>query len=307
MDSWDDIRFFLAVARSGSVRGASVGLGVNHSTVLRRVSNLEAQLGALLFEKLPSGYKLTPAGEEILDLAISMDEDSSLLQTRVFARDQNLTGPLRVALPPSLASELLMPDFVAFTQLHPEIELQIVTSYEAVNLTTRQADLAIRLVYDQLTLPQHLFGTRLQNVHRSVYISRELQNRILNNSQSSARWILKEEDGPAPSWAANAELETGGPPINVSDMASQLSAVRAGMGVTILPCFVGDLDRSLARAPGSINKYYGTLWVLTHGETRKTKRVRLFSEFIKARIAVYSALLSGEAYIDDASKGSLTK
>ncbi|WP_114285290.1 LysR family transcriptional regulator [Candidatus Halocynthiibacter alkanivorans] len=298
MNSWDDIRYFLSVSRSGSVRAAATALNVNHSTVLRRVSNLEAQLGTQLFEKLPSGYRLTLAGEEILDLATSMEASSSLLQTRVFARDQNLKGPLRIAMPPSLATDLLMPDLATFSRLHPEIELQISSSYEAVNLTKRQADLAIRLVYDQAALPQHLFGSAVQDVHRSVYISQALQSANQNGNAKVPKWILKEEDGDVPSWASDVAIPADTPPVKVSDLASQLAAVRAGMGMTILPCFVGDMDQSLTRLKGAATHYYGTLWILTHGETRKTARVRLFGDFIKTRISAYKDLLGGSVPID---------
>ncbi|NNJ75704.1 MAG: LysR family transcriptional regulator, partial [Anderseniella sp.] len=116
MNNWDDIRFFLAVARSGSVRGAASLLDVTHSTVLRRMSQLEAEVGARLFDKLPTGYTLTGAGDEILELAGSMESLSSQLKSRVFARDQSLSGSLSVAIPPSLATNLLMPDFAEFSR-----------------------------------------------------------------------------------------------------------------------------------------------------------------------------------------------
>jgi len=293
MDNWDDIRFFLAVARSGSVRAAAFALGVNHSTVLRRVSQLEAQLSARLFEKLPSGYALTPAGEEILELAADMENASSKLQTQVFARDQSLSGTLRVAMPPSLATDLLMPDLAEFAKQHPAIELQIISSYDTVNLTLRQADVAVRLVFDQMTLPQHLIGSRLQDVHRGVYISTELLDSIQMGDLSNVRWILKEEDGAAPSWAAVPEIGAEQPPVIVNDLASQVAAAKAGMGATILACFIGDLDPSLVRVPGSITEYYGTIWLLTLDDTRKTKRVRVFSDFIKSRIAVRADALVG--------------
>src|ERR1700733_10841144 len=88
MIDWDDVRYFLAVARGGSVRAAAAQLGVNHSTVLRRIAQLEERLGAQMFEKLPSGYRLTEAGEEVRELANQMEASSHQLETRVFGRDQ---------------------------------------------------------------------------------------------------------------------------------------------------------------------------------------------------------------------------
>ncbi|TIX41528.1 MAG: LysR family transcriptional regulator, partial [Mesorhizobium sp.] len=145
MIDWDDIRYFLAVARGGSVRAAAEGLGVYHSTALRRIAQLEERLGAQMFEKLPSGYRLTAAGEE---LANQMEASSHQLETRVFGRDQSVRGLLRVTLAPTLATHLLMPDFADFARLHPDIEMEILSSGELANLTNREADVAIRVVYD---------------------------------------------------------------------------------------------------------------------------------------------------------------
>src|SRR3984893_11369430 len=147
MIDWDDIRYFLAVARGGSVRAAAKSLGVNHATVLRRIAQLEERLGALMFEKLPAGYRLTAAGEEVLELAKQMEASSSLkLETRVLGRDQSVRGLLRVTLAPTLATHLLMPDLADFARLHPDIEMEILSSGELANLTNREADVAIRVV-----------------------------------------------------------------------------------------------------------------------------------------------------------------
>jgi DNA-binding transcriptional LysR family regulator len=111
MIDWDDVRYYLAVAREGSVRAAAERLEVNHSTVLRRIAQLEERLGTQMFEKLPSGYRLTDAGEEVLEFAEQMAASSDQLATRVFGRDQSVRGLLRVPLSPVLATHLLMPDF----------------------------------------------------------------------------------------------------------------------------------------------------------------------------------------------------
>src|ERR1700692_4927811 len=114
MIDWDDIRYFLAVSRGGSVRAAAKSLGVNHATVLRRIAQLEERLGALMFEKMPAGYRLTAAGEELLELAKQMEASSLKLETRVLGRDQSVRGLLRVTLTPPLATHLLMPDLADF-------------------------------------------------------------------------------------------------------------------------------------------------------------------------------------------------
>ena len=293
MKNWDDIRYFLAVARGGSVRSAADALNVNHSTVLRRIGQLEDDLGTHVFDKLPSGYQLTAAGEEILELAERMEMTSTQLETRVFGRDQSLSGQLRVALPSSLATDLLMPDLAEFSARHPEIDLEFLTSYEPVNLTKRQADVAIRLVYDRTTLPPHLFGVQLQEVHRGVYMSRDLLARTHAQPDMKVRWLLKAEDGAPPDWAQPDALAVESSPIILTELQAQVAAVKASMGLTILPCFIGDSEPSLVRVPESKTHLYGMLWLLTHGETRKTKRVRLFADFVRARLADRGPLLAG--------------
>ena len=292
MIDWDDVRYFLAVARGGSVRAAAERLGVNHSTVLRRVAQLEQRLGARMFEKLPSGYRLTGAGEEVLEFADQMEASSNLLETRVFGRDQSVRGLLRVTLAPPLATHLLMPDFADFARLHPDIEMDVLSSGELANLTNREADVAIRVVYDRKTLPLNLHGMKGPELHGGVYISRDRLARWRAGGSDPIRWIVIARHG-VPDWASEGAVRAGGVPFSVTDAEAQIVAVRQGLGMTTLPCFVGDADPALMRVPGTDLHLYGTLWLLTQGETRKTKRVRLFTEFASARLAAHAPLLAG--------------
>ena len=293
MIDWDDVRYFLAVARCGSVRAAAARLGVNHSTVLRRIAQLEERLGAHMFEKLPSGYRLTDAGEGVLEFAVQMEGSSNQLETRVFGRDQGLRGPLRVTLAPTLATHLLMPDFADFARLHPEVEMEILSSYERVNLTNREADVAIRVVYDRNALPPNLHGVKGPELFGGVYMSRDLLDAWRNGAPDAVRWIVT-ESYDIPDWARGGEVRTTDTPFRTTDAGAQVAAVRNGLGMTTLPCFVGDTEPLLVRVPGTDLRMHGTLWLLTQGETRKTKRVRLFTEFVSRRLAVYVPLLAGQ-------------
>jgi DNA-binding transcriptional LysR family regulator len=291
MIDWDDVRYFLAVARGGSVRAAAERLRVNHSTVLRRIAQLEERLGAQMFEKLPSGYRLTDAGEEVLAFADQMEASSNQLETRVFGRDQSVRGLLRVTLAPTLATHLLMPDFADFARLYPDVEMEILSIGEPVNLTNREADVALRVVYDRSALPLNLHGLKGPELFGGVYISRELLAAWRAGAPDRIRWIV--ESGYDPDWAHEGELRTTEVPFRTTDAEAQIVAVRQGLGITTLPCFVGDADPLLARVPGTGLHRHGTLWLLTQGETRKTKRVRLFTEFVSGRLAAYGPLLAG--------------
>ena len=298
MIDWDDVRYFLAVVRGGSVRAAAERLGVNHSTVLRRIAQLEEGLGAQMFEKLPSGYRLTATGEEVLEFAEQMEASSHLLETRVFGRDQGVRGLLRVTLPPPLATHLLMPDFADFARLHPDIEMVVLSSGELANLTNRDADVAIRVVYDRKTLPLNLHGLKGPALFGGVYMSRDRLAGWRAGALDPIRWIVINDHG-IPDWASEGEVRTTGVPFRITDIEAQIVAARQGLGMTTLPCFVGDADPLLARVPGTDLHMYGTLWLLTQGETRKTKRVRLFTEFVSRRFAAYGPLLTGLSVSND--------
>jgi DNA-binding transcriptional LysR family regulator len=292
MINWDDVRYFLAIARAGSVRAAAERLEVNHSTVLRRIGQLEESLGAQMFEKLPSGYQLTAAGEEVLDLADQMEASSHQLETRVFGRDQSVRGLLRVTMAPTVATHLLMPDFGDFAHLHPDIEMEILSSGELANLTNREADVAIRVVYDRKTLPLNLHGLKGPEVFGGVYMSRDRLKAWRAGATDPLRWIVISSHG-IPGWASEGEVRVTGVSLRTTDGGAQIVAARQGLGITTLPCFVGDADPELVRVPGTDLHMYGTLWLLTQGETRKTKRVRLFTEFVSRRLAAYAPLLAG--------------
>ena len=298
MIDWDDVRYFLAVARGGSVRAAAERLGVNHTTVLRRVAQLEERLGAQMFEKQPSGYRLTAAGEEVLEFADQMEASSNGLETRVFGRDQGVRGLLRVTLTPMLATHLLMPDLADFARLHPDIEMEILSSGELANLTNREADVALRVVYERTPLKLPLHGLKGPDLFGGVYMSRDRLAAWRAGAPDPIRWIVISMHG-IPDWAGEGELRTTGVPFRVTDAAAEIAAVRQGLGITTLPCFVGDADPLLVRVPGTDLHMYGTLWLLTQGDTRKTKRVRLFTEFLSRRLAAHAPLLAGLSLPDE--------
>ena len=185
-----------------------------------------------------------------------------------------------------------MPDFADFAHLHPDIEMEILSSGELANLTNREADVAIRVVYDRKTLPLNLHGLKGPEVFGGVYISRDRLAAWRAGATNPMRWIVISMHG-IPEWASAGQVGTTGVPFRVTDAAAQIAAVRQGLGITTLPCFVGDADPLLARVPGTELHMYGTLWLLTQGETRKTERVRLFTEFLSRRLAAHAPLLAG--------------
>jgi DNA-binding transcriptional LysR family regulator len=287
---WDDVRFFLAVARSGSVRSASTSLVVSHTTVLRRITHLEARLGARLFEKTPTGYQLTEAGHEVLALAQEMEATSGQLEGLVWGRDEGVGGALRIAMAQTIATHLLMADFAEFCRLYPEIELTILSSEAKVNLTNREADVAIRVVFDRATLPLNLHGLRGPELTTGIYLACSLLAQWSAGALNQVRWVTK-GTSQVPDYATCGDIPIVGV-FRAAETATHLSALKHGLGMGMLPTFVGEAEPELVQAPGTRVGSHGTLWILSHGETRRTKRVRLFIDFMAMRLAAYQPQLA---------------
>ncbi|MBL4666096.1 MAG: LysR family transcriptional regulator [Sneathiella sp.] len=288
MFDWDNIRIFLHVARSGSIRGAASVLGVNHATVLRRIAGMEEQLGARLFERFPTGYQITSTGEEILVLAEEMEANAIAVERQVFGRDTALTGSLRVTLPQLLATHLLMPDFAEFSKLYPGIDLEIIASTDPFNLTKRQADIALRVAYT--TPPENLVGRKLSSIVRTVYASKKYEK---DQQLNHLPWIIKEEDGSPPTWALSEQDRKNQKTMIINDPFTQVAATRAGLGRCAHFCFMGDPDPELYRVTPDTIHHYGDLWILTHGDLRRVPRVNAFMKFMTDAVLKNQRALEG--------------
>ena len=282
---------FLAVAKGGTVRAAADALNVNHATILRGVGRLEERLKTKLFDKLPSGYRLTDAGADIVELAAQMADASTKIEATIFGRDQRVAGPLRLTLPISFATDLLMQTLIDFRSTYPDIELEIAGTGTVANLSNREADVALRVVLENSSLPENLYGSRLCGFHTAFYVCRNRPAGV----RSPLAWLLGlDEDIPA-DWVPGDGLEMATTPVRFSEMRSRLQATRDGMGVTVLPCFVGDADPLLTRVAGSPVMHRGDVWLLTHGDTRQTLRVRLLCDRIRDTMRSVSARVEGRA------------
>lgn len=292
---WDDIRYFLTVSRSGSIRSAAAQLGVNHSTVSRRINQLEKQLGVRLFDKLPTGYLITPAGEEIIDYAIQIEEQTNALERQIFGRDKELSGKLRVTLPEVLATHLLMPDFKLFSQSYPGIHIELVASDNEFSLSKREADVAIRVTNG--SPPDHLIGRKLLTYSVSTYASPEYLKKENNlNEAITLNWLGWDDDVPIPRWIKQSEFPDIPIKHQASHIAVQLVAARAGMGISTLPCFIADPDPQLVRIPGASVQPKRDIWLLTHQDLKQTARVKAFTHFMAEAIRGHADLLEGRCH-----------
>jgi molybdate transport repressor ModE-like protein len=287
---WDDLRIFLAVARDGSISGAAKRLGVQHSTVSRRLRTLEESLATPLLERKTSGYELTEAGEE-LRLSVSKIEAQILeFEGALGGQEGGTSGELKVTAINNMASSILMPMFTRFSAIYPDIELHVQVSNKFVRLAERDADIAIRLTNSPTDT---LIGTRLATVASTVYGARDYCAEVRAGS-ARKKWLGIECCGFHMSWTKEACPEHDHS-FFVDDTLLTVAALREGAGLAYLPCFMGDSEPSLVRFCPPERQHDLGLWLLYHRDHRRTKRVRLFREHMLQGVADIAALFEGDA------------
>jgi DNA-binding transcriptional LysR family regulator len=296
---WEDLRTVLAVAQAGSLAAAARALGMNHTTVLRRVNAFEKRLGLRLFDRLPTGYALTAGGEELLVAASQMAETVTALERRLAGQDLRLEGTLRVTTTDTLMASILPPVLAAFARRHPGILVEVTTRSAFADLTRRDADVAIRPTADP---PETLVGRRVAGLAFAVYgapayleeqgfgrespLPLEGQRWIglddVLASSSVARWIRSLR--PAAAIA-----------LRVDSLVGAREAATAGLGLAALPCYLGDRSPGLLRVGDLVPEMATALWVLTHEDLRRTARVSTFTEFAAQALASQRPLLEGQS------------
>ena len=286
--NWDDMRLFLAVARTGSISGAAKQLGVQHSTISRRIRQFEEKLGARLLERKMGRYELTQAGKNVKEASSRMEREVLGVDGVLLGKDSQQVGPLKVAALNNLESSILMPMFASFNKKRPQVELHIIVSNIDASLSQREADVAIRLTN---TPTDTLIGKRVVTVASSIYGSRSYLEQ-LRQQGGEPKWIGVECCGFHINWTKQL---SSGQSHNIYSDDTQLthSAIREGMGVSILPCFMGDADPELERYSDPDPAYNLGLWVLLHPDLKRTARVLAFRDHMIQAINEKKDLFEG--------------
>ena len=276
---WDDLRTFLAVARTGSLTEAARSLGVSYSTVSRRLAGLEEGLGARLFDRDTSGYAPTPVGAEMLESARRMEAEFEGLSRRVRGQDARLAGRVRVATTDALATSF-MPELASFSRRFPDIEVDLLTTPEPAELAMREAEVAL-LVTDRP--PSSLVGRRLAKLPSALYAAQSyLADHPATLDPPAHVWVGW-EDGmahiPAARWMRE-HVPHARVACRVSTGTALRAAVQAGVGVAHVLCFLADEEPGLERLCPPEPVLETGLWLLTHEDLRATGRVRVFLDFM---------------------------
>src|SRR5882762_2360137 len=278
MLSWDDFRYVKAIADTRSLGGAATELGVNHSTVFRRLAQIEERLGSRLFERSRAAYALTPCGEEMVRLAERMGEDIVAFERQVTGHDLRPSGELRVTTNDTALVHLMTDIFAAFRKAYPEIILDVVVSNQALNLSKRDADVAVRATDRP---PEALIGRRAAGIAWAVFANADSAPESFDLADArNADWIGF-GDNLANLKAAKWLNERAAPRIvyKINTVLGLAEAAAAGIGLALLPCFIGSATPGLTRLTAPIAELATGIWLLTHPDLRQTARVRAFMDF----------------------------
>ena len=286
---WNDLRYFLAVAREGSTLAAGRALRVSQTTVARRIAALEQALGFSVFEKRQAGYALTPAGEELLERAEQVEASASGFVEAAASHGRDVRGTVRIMSEDIYGTGLLSPLLRELHDLHPEIMIELDMTEQVRDLGKGEADIALRS--SSKDQPSGLVGRRLCKDDWTLYCSRDyaarhgapqsvkdLKSHAIVGGGGGNLWRHYQ------AWLKQLGLEDR-VAMHHGNSTGLLSAVRSGFGIAVLPCIVADCDAELIRCIPPREDHGRILWLLTHERVRSTPRVRAVIDFLYDRLS----------------------
>jgi DNA-binding transcriptional LysR family regulator len=293
---WSDLRFVVAVRRAGTLTAAARSLGLNQSTVTRRLAALQRSLGARVVERRGSGYVLTPLGERLWPMLADMEDRALALERAAQGLDARPAGVVRITTVDALATRFLAPELSRFRKELPDVTLEIDSSPRVLDLARREADLALRMGRPR---QETLIARKVGRVGFGLYASKGYLERRgpvrLGKPLEGHEFI---DDDEEQSWSAEvkwARALTVGARVaaRMQTWQGRMIAAEAGAGIAVLPCFLGDGSKLLHRLGGSEDLVHQDLWLLVHRELRQVARIRVVYDFVAALAAENAARLEG--------------
>ncbi len=299
MSDWMNLRNFLEVARAGTLAAASKKLGVDNTTVGRRIAALERELGAKLFTRTPDGLMLTGAGEAMRGAAEEMEQAVIRGEQRALGADKSLSGLVRVATTEMLGEMVVLPALKSLYARHPQIRVDLVAGTQQIDLTRREADVALRYVRPA---GGDLIARRAGSVAFAPYASKsylQARGRPLPGSGFAGHDLIS-FDAAIRHWRPLGTMV--GEPVRdarvilrVNSTMMLFAAVRQGLGIGPLPCSLARRDKSLVRLLPALPAELDELWMVVHPDVQRTTRVRAVIDAIEDRMGEVSSELTGAA------------
>ena len=298
MFDWNDLKYFIAIARSGSTLAAARTLRLSQSTVHRRLEELEKQLGQQLVVRHPTGYRLTELGEELRSYAERVEQTTTDFERRASAWGKDVRGTVKVTCPDEVGSRILASGLVdKFHSRYPGSRVEFVMSDRNLDLAKGQADIAIRGV---TPTEDALVGRKIADSSWAVYASKSYVDRYGGikrpediNHHSVVLFDGRMRDHRSAQWlrsiAPNARIAA-----RANNMPAMLLAVRSSAGIAPLPVIIGEKDDALVRILGPIQDIATPFFLLMHQDMKRTPRVRAFFDFMIEELPRLRSLLSGK-------------
>jgi DNA-binding transcriptional LysR family regulator len=286
MHNWDDFRYFHAVATFGSFSAAAQALGVNHSTVSRRIQVLEERHGVRLFERNQQGYSMTEAGVEAFEVVEEIHERSLKIARILQGKDARLEGPINLTMPHDFFESCMAGPVKHFIEENPAININLMVRHGLRDLGNREADLAIRLTSAP---PDYLVGQCITRFQHGVYKQRKLK---LGKNVPIICWRGEHD---VPDWAQHA-FDNPHVVLRVDDLVSMYQAIKSGLGVARIPCFYPDMlaEADVRRMDIELPLSEWGVWLLSHVDLRGTARVNHCKKFLRQELEKLVPVFLGE-------------
>ncbi|WP_320823024.1 LysR family transcriptional regulator [Reinekea sp.] len=284
---WNDLKYLIAVSDKGSLKTAAKHLGVNHTTVWRKMQSLEAQLDCQLFTASRSGYRLTEAGEAILADARRMESLADSIRFQSQARLTEIRGLIRLTAPGEIAFGFLPKIIAEFQVTYPRVEFEILEETRSLNISNREADIAIRATSE---IPDNLIGRKIRDIPWALFASKEFvkQHKVqFGEGEYSIDGLpvipYRLFDSPAARWFNEKTLHNPRP-VATNRIKGAYQYALNHMGIALLPYMLAEPLVELYRLP---DNYNSQLWLLANKDLRNTARIKTFWDFLQTRLVDY--------------------
>ncbi|KPP99959.1 LysR family transcriptional regulator [Marinobacter sp. HL-58] len=295
---WDYLRYIHALAIGGTLAKAGDILGVHQTTVLRRLDQMEEQLGVQFFERNRDGLQLTPVGETAFRAAERLTGEMENLERQLVGQDSAPVGKVRLAATDTMVNALISPMIADLVREYPDIELEVLTDNDVLNLSHREADLTLRPVNKpQATLEGERIGTIESAIYGSAAYCKLHPDMDLDNAPEQQLWILPDESFShlATGRWYRKHLKNASSIIRCNSLQAMHALSKAGAGLAALPCYLGDSTRELKRLSAPLEGEGVDLWLMVNHETQQMARVRIVKEFLTTRLEKLSPRVEGES------------
>jgi DNA-binding transcriptional LysR family regulator len=304
--NWDDVRVLLAVSRAGTLAGAGRTLGVNPTTIGRRLAGFEERMGALLFHRTSDGLVATPVAESLVEPAELMERQAALIADRAGGQDMRLSGTVRVAVSTQFASHFLVDHLMAFRTRYPDIMIELRASTALADLSRDEADMAIRFVRPGHNVPHaaagpvEIIAQKVGDVGIGVFASRsylEARGWPTDANDLEGHDVILPSEGidyfPGNDWIQQAS-QYGHVQLRLDDLTAMVSASAAGFGLCAMPSFMAVRFPVLQRVSPPHNIDIRETWILEASDLRRRARNRLVREYLVQLFDTWGAVLGDE-------------